>query len=223
VPVELHTIIRDVSDRSSSAREALESAASVAAAFVATGEALLAHFVIEARATGSTWAEIGDALGVSRQAVHERFVRALSADGIRSELSDAAWRSVERSSEIAAEMDHLVFGTGHVLLALLEGPEGERLRSFGVVVTEVELAVRSDARRRVGRTSGPMSITPRGRKALQEAVVAARELGLATAGTEHLVLGLVRGQDGLAHRLLSGFGVDEHTVLVGIVTGALAS
>lgn len=29
--------------------------------------------VNEARATGHTWAEIGDALGVSRQAAHERF------------------------------------------------------------------------------------------------------------------------------------------------------
>ena len=42
---------------------------------VARGEGDLAEAVAEARANGRSWARIGTALGISRQAAHDRFAR----------------------------------------------------------------------------------------------------------------------------------------------------
>lgn len=51
--------------------------------------ALLARLVVEVHDLGATWEEIGAALGVSRQAAHERFgpnSRALQRSGQRNRL-----------------------------------------------------------------------------------------------------------------------------------------
>src|SRR5689334_20968075 len=50
--------------------EAVETAAAVSA----LADHLVGHFVDAARAASASWAQIGDALGVSKQAVQQRFV-----------------------------------------------------------------------------------------------------------------------------------------------------
>ena len=51
--------------------------------------------------------------------------------------------------------------------------------------------------------------TPRAEEALRLSQEAAEELGHGYVGSEHLLLGLIREEDGVAHRVLSEFGVTE--------------
>lgn len=44
-------------------------------------ESILAEFVAEARAVGSTWSDIGDALGVSTQAAHQKYRYVVATTG----------------------------------------------------------------------------------------------------------------------------------------------
>jgi ATP-dependent Clp protease ATP-binding subunit ClpC len=55
-------------------------------------------------------------------------------------------------------------------------------------------------------------LTPRARKVLQEAVKASLDLGHNYVGTEHLLLGLYRGQEGLAKQILERLGAKPDKV-----------
>jgi ATP-dependent Clp protease ATP-binding subunit ClpC len=65
--------------------------------------------------------------------------------------------------------------------------------------------------------TGQQPFTPRAKKVLDEAGSAAAELGHDYIGTEHLLLALFRGQDGLAKVVLWRRGAVESTVRVKIV------
>ena len=54
--------------------------------------------------------------------------------------------------------------------------------------------------------------TPRAEEALRLSQEAAEELGHGYVGSEHLLLGLLREEDGVAHRVLSEFGVTDEMV-----------
>ena len=69
----LDTLIRDVKGSSDDPLAQLESASRTAAALDDLGDALLNHFVDVCRRSGHSWAQIGEHLGVSRQAAQQRF------------------------------------------------------------------------------------------------------------------------------------------------------
>lgn len=54
--------------------------------------------------------------------------------------------------------------------------------------------------------------TPRAEEVLRLSQEAAEELGHGYVGSEHLLLGLIREEDGVAHRVLSEFGVTGEMV-----------
>jgi ATP-dependent Clp protease ATP-binding subunit ClpC len=71
-----------------------------------------------------------------------------------------------------------------------------------------------DRIRQLTRTTGEgeVSLTPRSEKAIQLAVLEARQLGHDLADTEHLLLGLSRETEGGAARILSDLGVGYEDV-----------
>src|SRR5687767_6314113 len=73
-----------------------------AAAFLSRGvpdvaDALLGHFVDESRRAGCSWADVGGALGVTRQAAQKRYV-----DGAFERLTPRARKVVDAADELAA-------------------------------------------------------------------------------------------------------------------------
>src|SRR5688500_15329712 len=70
----LDGLIREVQSDSEDVLLQLEAAARKAHELDELGDALLSHFVDRCRKSGATWAEIGEHLGVTRQAVQKRFV-----------------------------------------------------------------------------------------------------------------------------------------------------
>jgi DNA-binding transcriptional regulator YhcF (GntR family) len=111
----------------------------------------------------------------------------------------------------AVDLRHDYVGTEHILLALLRQGTGEAatvLQAEAVNAEEVRQKVLESVR--AGRATaalGQLPYTSRGKKVLEYAMAAARELNHSYVGTEHLLLGLLREEKGIAAQALRSFGV----------------
>jgi ATP-dependent Clp protease ATP-binding subunit ClpA len=115
----------------------------------------------------------------------------------------------------ARALRHNYIGTEHLLLGLLREQEGLAARvlaSFDVTVEEV----RAQVARIVGQggevTTGQIPFTPRAKKVLELSLREARSMRHGYIGTEHILLGLVRENEGLAARILLDFGADAEKI-----------
>jgi ATP-dependent Clp protease ATP-binding subunit ClpC len=120
-------------------------------------------------------------------------------------FTERARQVVVRAQDEARRLKHNYIGTEHLLLGLLAEEEGlanRVLETFGVTLADVrELAVEI-----VGKgdepVGGQVPFTPRGKHALELAVQEATALGHNYVGTEHILLGLSRLNEGVAARIL---------------------
>src|ERR1700683_288999 len=91
------------------------------------GDAALGYFVDQARHAGHSWSEIGEALGVSKQAAQQKQTVRLSL-GLNAptfeRFSPRARYVVSAAEPIARRWGHAHIGPEHLLLALYSEPEG---------------------------------------------------------------------------------------------------
>ena len=131
-------------------------------------------------------------------------------------FTDRSRRVVILAQEEARMLHHDYIGTEHILLALIResgGIAAQALESLGIT----EEAARQQVEEIVGAGQpGPqrehIPFTPRAKKVLQLSMREAIALGHAYIGTEHILLGLVRADDGVTIRVLNGLGVDPNRV-----------
>src|ERR1700753_223423 len=106
-------------------------------------------------------------------------------------------------------------GPDHILLGLLREEEGLAARVLESLDIPVE-RVRAQVVRIVGSgeevTSGQIPFTPRAKKVLELALREALSLGHNYIGTEHILLGLVRENEGVAARILLDFDADSEKI-----------
>jgi ATP-dependent Clp protease ATP-binding subunit ClpA len=112
-------------------------------------------------------------------------------------------------------LDHNYIGTEHLLLGLIREEEGlasRVLHSLDITIEEV----RAQVARIVGQgdevTTGQIPFTPRAKKVLELALREALSIGHNYIGTEHILLGLVRENEGVAARILLDFGADAEKI-----------
>ena len=206
----LDGLIREVQGSTPDVLEQLAMASQRATELTELGDALLTHFVDRCRSSGRTWAEIGAHLGVTRQAAQKRFVDSVGESVPLERFTMKARQALDAAQDVATSLRHNYVGTEHQLLALfdIEAALAERaLLELGATRDAVEAAVLARVRRGSRAVSGPQPMTPRARKVLEEAANAAADLGHNYVGTEHLFLGLYRGQDGIALQVLNDLGV----------------
>ena len=119
------------------------------------------------------------------------------------------------AQEEARTLKHNYIGTEHILLGLLREEEGLAARVLESLDITVE-RVRAQVVRIVGSgeevTSGQIPFTPRAKKVLELALREALRLGHNYIGTEHILLGLVRENEGVAARILLDCDADSETV-----------
>lgn len=119
-------------------------------------------------------------------------------------------QSLALAREEAAALDNAYVGTEHILLGLL-GTEGVGTTVIENCNADLEV-LRSDVIRGVKRGAnlgvGPdLPYTSRAKKCLELAMSEARELEHTYVGTEHLLLGLLREEKGIAAQTLVAAGV----------------
>ena len=188
------------------------------------------HAIRRLHAAGGSMREIAECLGLSHQRVHQ-IVEDGSPDSFLRRVfgrrrSDGGTRPYERFTErarhvIALAQDearalgHNYLGTEHILPALLRVEDRLAARALGspglpgdAVRSEIERVVGDGA----GGHAGQMPFTPRSKKVLELAVREARALDHDYVGTEHILLGLIRENEGVAAKILSELGADDERV-----------
>ena len=117
------------------------------------------------------------------------------------------------SREEAVWLQHEYVGTEHILLGLVREGEGLAatvLQNLSVELDEIQQRIMETVKAgRAGRITGPdLPYTSRAKKVLELAMSEARELNHSYVGTEHLLLGLVREEKGIAAQVLIAAGVN---------------
>jgi hypothetical protein len=130
-------------------------------------------------------------------------------------FTERARQVVVLAQDEARHFGHTYIGTEHLVLGLLREEEGLAAR----VLTGFDLSVdgvRSYIQRVVGHgegtTVGQIPFTPRAKKVLDLALRDALSLGHNYIGTEHILLGLVRENEGVGSRILLDFGTDAEKI-----------
>lgn len=106
----------------------------------------------------------------------------------------------------ARALRHNYIGTEHLLLGLLREEEGlaaRTLRLFEVDTNELRIWIKNHVGEGDEVTTGQIPFTPRSKKVLELALREALSLGHNYIGTEHVLLGLVRENEGVAARYLA--------------------
>jgi hypothetical protein len=190
----------------------IHAASGLAEHLAGVGDAVVGNFVDRARDAGHSWSQIGDALGVSKQAAQQKHLvrQASGFDKPGFDLFTPRARNAVSDAELVArEWGHDYVGTEHLLLALYRDPNG-----FGAVVL-LESGLREDQAveaigHHVGRGSGAregkLPFTRKATAAIDAARSVAGSLGHGYVGTEHLLMGLDR-VDGVAKEVLEDAGL----------------
>jgi ATP-dependent Clp protease ATP-binding subunit ClpC len=115
--------------------------------------------------------------------------------------------------EEAARLHHEYVGTEHILLGLIREGEGVAaavLQSLNVDLDEIQQKIEETVKKgKAAQATGPdLPYTSRAKKVLELAMSEARELNHSYVGTEHLLLGLLREEKGIAAQVLTDSGVN---------------
>ena len=211
----IHLVETDAEDISPLGR--LRAASGLAGYLAEVGDAALGYFVDQARHAGHSWSQIGDALGVSKQAAQQRQTarEASSLEEPGFERFTLRARNAVRDAELVArEWGHDYVGTEHLLLSLYRDPYGLAalvLAESGLGEDEATEAVTRRVEHGGGAREGTLPFTPKATSVLDAARSAAAGLGHNYVGTEHLLMGLYR-VDGVAEEVLEGAGLSPELV-----------
>jgi ATP-dependent Clp protease ATP-binding subunit ClpA len=120
-----------------------------------------------------------------------------------------------KAREEARLRHHEHVGTEHLLLGLLAEDDTlvmDVLENLGARPVDLQTAVElmiTDGKA-TGRVQTPdLPYTPRARVVLDQAISAAHEFGDGYVGTQHLLLGIIREQHGIAARAMTTAGLTE--------------
>ncbi|MGI9096110.1 MAG: ATP-dependent Clp protease ATP-binding subunit [Candidatus Limnocylindrus sp.] len=130
-------------------------------------------------------------------------------------FTDRARKVLTLAQDEAQRFNHNYIGTEHLLLGLVregEGVAAKVLDNLSVELAKVRQAVEFIIGRGERPVVGDIGLTPRAKKVIELAIDEARRLGHNYIGTEHLLLGLVREEGGIASSTLESLGVSLEKV-----------
>lgn len=204
----------DVEAAGGSSLDRLGTAVALAGELRELGDLVVDRYVQAARADERAWSQIGEVLGVTKQAAQQRFVAQPVPSAAWPGLSEAASDVVGRAVEEARLRHHRYLGTEHLLLALAadEGLAGSTLKRFGVSPERVTEQIQRIIGPGHSADSATLGITPRTKRVLEVARKEARRLGhRRCADTEHLLLA-VSETEGAAEQMLREAGAEPGDV-----------
>ena len=126
-------------------------------------------------------------------------------------FTDKARKVLVLAQDEARALHQPYVGTEHILLGLIQEKDGlaaQALERLGVAYDAVVKGVREVASIDEGAdVSGHLSFTPRVKRVLENSLREAMQMGQSYISTEHLLLGIVRENEGTALDVLSRLGV----------------
>lgn len=126
-------------------------------------------------------------------------------------FTESARRVVDYATEEARRFGENYVSIEHLLLALIRDNESAAvkvLQQLGVSLSRLRMELERQVSRGEGNVGQETLLSHPAKRVIDFAYDEARLMGDSTIGTEHLLLGLLRGSEGLAGRVLSQMGVD---------------
>ena len=211
--VDLAALVAAVGKRgASSPLEKLGTALAISVELESSADELVGYFVAEARRAGCSWTEVGQQIGVSKQAARQRFANGrFTPDRLTQErITHAdlveqprlvAFREAARRE--AAEQGADEVGTHHQLAGLFEeGTAAAILERLGIRADAVRHAVREMFPVGGKPAAVPPPESQEATAAIAGAAAMARRAGHGYVGTEHLLAALALDPGSRARRIL---------------------
>src|SRR4051812_16502896 len=214
--VRLDDLIDSIKKVHADPLEQLTDAVLVADHLGEVADALIGHFVDQARRQGRSWTEIGSSMGVTKQAAQKRFVPRPGDAALDPSAGFSRFTPRARSVVVTAQNEARVRGhdritVGHLVLGLLAEPEAIAARV--IVAQGLSLdRVREVAERTLPAPAGDplpalIPFDDLAKSVLEGTFREALRLGHNYIGTEHVLLALLDAEDGTG--VLAGLGLDR--------------
>jgi len=126
-------------------------------------------------------------------------------------FTERARRVLTLAQEEAHRFNHNYIGTEHILLGLVKEGSGVAANVLKNMTIDLE-KIRHEVEKIVKTgpsmvTMGQLPFTPRAKKVLELSLEEASQLSHNYIGTEHLLLGLIRENEGIAAQVLMNLGI----------------
>jgi len=130
---------------------------------------------------------------------------------MQSNFTPRAGQVIVNAKKEAGRYNHHYVGTEHILLGLIDLNEGIALNVLQRLGADPN-SIRTEIESMVGfgpdtKIVGEPPFTPKANNVVRFAIAEAQQMGHTYVGTEHILLGLLREQEGVAARVLSSLGV----------------
>ncbi|NDJ52385.1 MAG: ATP-dependent Clp protease ATP-binding subunit [Chloroflexi bacterium] len=136
-------------------------------------------------------------------------------DNNTQRFTQRARRVLALAQEEAQRLEHSYVGTEHLLLGLIKedgGVAGRVLRELGLDAKKVEELVVRKTRSGKSNPFTRLELTPGTKEVIELAIEEARRMGHHYIGTEHLLLGLVRHNEGVAIDVLKALDISADQI-----------
>ncbi|MCE9634692.1 MAG: ATP-dependent Clp protease ATP-binding subunit [Planctomycetes bacterium] len=125
-------------------------------------------------------------------------------------FTERARKVMTLARQEAQRFNHDYIGTEHILLGLVQegsGVAAQVMKNLSVDMKKIRLEVEKIVKNGTNMvTMGQLPFTPRAKKVLELALEEAQNLGHSYIGTEHLLLGLIRENEGIAAQVILNLG-----------------
>jgi ATP-dependent Clp protease ATP-binding subunit ClpC len=133
-----------------------------------------------------------------------------------AQFTDRALRVMQLAQQEATRFNHEYIGPEHILLGLVKegsGVAANALKNLDVHLDKIRLELEKIVKANPEMVAcSRLPHTPRAKKVIEFATEEARSLNHNYVGTEHLLLGLLRVQEGVAAQVLLNLGVKAEDV-----------
>jgi hypothetical protein len=210
-PVRLDDLIDGIKKTHPAALAQLSGAVLVAEHLGEVADHLIGHFVDQARRSGASWTDIGQSIGVTKQAARKRFVPRApeldAADGF-SRFTPRARKAVIAAQEETRAAGNAEIEPRHLVLGLLTVPDGlaaKAIEAQGVALATVRRIVTEGLPAAAESIPALIPFDQSAKKVLELTFREALRLGHNYVGTEHILLAVLELEDGDGP--LTGLGV----------------
>lgn len=132
-------------------------------------------------------------------------------------FTERAKKMMELANAEAKTLNHEYVGTEHILLGLMKentGMGATVLTNMGVNFKQIKTAIKNKIDKGTPKnTIGELPNTPRAKRVIELAIEEARIMQCNFVGTEHILLGLIREEEGIAAEVLKELGVNPSQVI----------
>ncbi|MBM2614878.1 ATP-dependent Clp protease ATP-binding subunit [Actinoplanes sp. LDG1-06] len=225
--VRLDDLIEAIKRTHSGALDQLSDAVLAADHLGDVADHLIGHFVDQARRSGASWTEIGQSMGVTKQAAQKRFVAKpsdLDSGHAFSRYTDRARKVVVASQEEARNRGNSEIGVAHLLLGLVADPTALGARAIvsqGATLDAVRAAAVATLPPPISSLPAMIPFEAPAKKALELTFREALRMNHTHVGTEHILLALLELEAGAG--ILADLNVTKPTAETAIAAALAAT